>query len=92
MHRTYVVGLRSYLVLGAVCCIFFIGCSVGAFLAKQYGPILVFGFFVIMGLAFWSESDKAEAFDLMRSKLDRSDIKSYPSNLADYKIHKNVRA
>jgi hypothetical protein len=50
MPRSYVVGLRSYLILGAVCCIFFIGCSIGAFLSQQYWPILIFGFFVIMGI------------------------------------------
>ncbi|MEL1266300.1 hypothetical protein [Pseudoxanthomonas putridarboris] len=50
MHRAYAVGLRSYLILGAVCCVFFMACAVGAFLARQYWPILVFGFFVLMGV------------------------------------------
>ncbi|MCL1635494.1 hypothetical protein M2650_12765 [Luteimonas sp. SX5] len=148
MHRTYVVGLRSYLAIGAAGCVFFTGCSIGAFVAKQYWPISVFAFFAVMSLyvllsagkyvlsdthiahqnmfghfrmrwqdvrkvefgtqgsivlhggekrlvvappAYWSGSNKAEAFELLRSKLDKPDIKSYPSNLADYKIHKNVR-
>jgi hypothetical protein len=47
---------------------------------------------VVAPPAAWSGLHKSEAFDLMRSKLDTPDIRSYPSNLADYKIHKNVRA
>ncbi|KAF1721696.1 hypothetical protein [Pseudoxanthomonas wuyuanensis] len=50
MKGRYVVSLLSYRILGAVCSIFFAGCSVGAFLAQQYGPISIFGFFVLVGI------------------------------------------
>jgi len=48
-HR-YVVGVRSYVILGLICLLLFGGCSVGAFLAEQYWPILIFGTFVVAGL------------------------------------------
>jgi len=50
MPLPYRVGLRRYKVIGAVCCVFFVGCGIGAFLAKQYWPILVFMFFALMGI------------------------------------------
>ena len=46
---SYEVGLLSYKIIGWVCVIFFAGCAIGAFIAKQYGPISIFAFFVLMG-------------------------------------------
>ena len=47
---SYEVGLLSYKIIGWVCVIFFAGCAIGAFMAKQYGPISIFAFFVLMGV------------------------------------------
>ncbi|MFO0691604.1 MAG: hypothetical protein U0900_23100 [Myxococcota bacterium] len=44
------MGVLSYQIIGGVCAVFFLGCSVGAFLARQYPPIAIFGFFLLMGL------------------------------------------
>lgn len=46
----YTVKLVSYKVVGWLGIVFFTLCSVGAFLAKQYGPIAVFGFLVALGI------------------------------------------
>ena len=142
------VGLLSYKIIGWVCVVFFLGCSIGAYFARQYGPITIFMFFVLMGVymivsagsytlndesvthtnvfgsfhilwqnvrqievgtqgtlvlhgndqrfilapaTFWSGRDKPEAFALLTKKIEDLDITPYPSNVADYKIHKNVR-
>ena len=148
MTTSYRFGVLSYKIIGAVCALFFAGCAVGAFLARQYPPIAIFAFFIFMGLymitsagsfeisewfithrnlfgtfrmawaevrkiefgtqgsiilhgenkrfalapaAYWSGKQKPEAFDLLRKTIDQLGIVSYPSNTADYKIHKNVR-
>ncbi|HEX7802606.1 MAG TPA: hypothetical protein VF471_07620 [Pseudoxanthomonas sp.] len=49
MSRSYEVGTRTYKVTGAVCGLFFIGCSIGAIYAQAYGPVVVFAIFVVMG-------------------------------------------
>lgn len=49
-QHSYRVGVLSYQIIGGVCALFFLGCSVGALLAKQYPPIAVFAFFTLMGL------------------------------------------
>jgi hypothetical protein len=46
---SFEVGLLSYKIIGWSCVIFFAGCSIGAFMSKQYGPISVFAFFILMG-------------------------------------------
>jgi hypothetical protein len=43
------VGTLLYKFVGWACIVFFLGCSIGAFTAKQYGPISVFAFFVLLG-------------------------------------------
>ena len=148
MTTSYRFGVLSYKIIGAVCALFFAGCAVGAFLARQYPPIAIFAFFIFMGLymitsagsfeiserfithrnlfgtfrmawaevrkiefgtqgsiilhgenkrfalapaAYWSGKQKPEAFDLLRKTIDQLGIVIYPSNTADYKIHKNVR-
>lgn len=145
---SYRVGVLSYQIIGGVCALFFLGCSVGAYLAMQYPPIGIFGLFFLMGLymllfsgtyeldemavhhknqlghfrmqwsevmrvevgtqgslvlhgdgkrfalppaAYWSGKQKPEAFELLKRKLHSTAAPTYPSNVADYKIHKNVR-
>lgn len=46
----YEVRLTSYAVVGWLGVVFGTFCSVGAYLARQYGPILVFGLFVALGI------------------------------------------
>ena len=148
MEFSYRFGVISYKIIGAICAIFFAGCTVGAFLARQYSPIAIFMFFVLMGayliasagsfeisekfithhnlfgvfrmqwvevkkiefgrqgtiilhgenkrfvippLVFWSGKQKPEALNLLRNTIDQLGVITYPSNTADYKIHKNVR-
>ncbi len=50
METSYRFGVLSYKIIGAVCALFFAGCAVGAFLARQYPPIAIFAFFILMGL------------------------------------------
>ena len=142
------VGLLSYKVIAWVCVIFFLGCSAGAYQARQYAPSAFFWVFILMGVymlisagsfeldnegvsqrnmgghyrmlwrdvqriecgtqgtlvlhgdgkrfvlpspAVWSGSDKPRAFELLDRKIKESGIAPYPSNVADYKIHKNVK-
>jgi hypothetical protein len=142
------VGLLSYTIIACVCVIFFLGCSAGAYYARQYGPAAFFWVFILMGVymlisagafeldedgvshknmgghyrmlwrdvqridvgtqgslvlhgegkrfvlpspAVWSGPEKPEAFELLDRKLKDSGITPYPSNVADYKIHKNVK-
>ena len=148
MSRSYEVGMRTYKAIGAVCCLFFIGCSIGAIHSQEYWPVVVFAIFVVLGAyllltagsyelsdkyiehknAFgrfrmrwsdisqaefgsqgsivlhgedqrlvvapvfaWSGRDKAAAIDLLCTKLDAPKIKSFASNWADFKCHRNVR-
>ena len=145
VHR---VGVLTYKVVGAICVLLFLGCSVGAYIAKQYPPIAIFGLFVVLGVymvfcsghyevgevavyhrsllghfrmkwsdverievgnygslilhgegkrfalapvAYWSGKDKPAALDLLKRKLESLTGRVYPSNVGDYKIHKNVR-
>lgn len=68
----------------------------GAFLAKAYLPIPIFGFFLLMSslvlhgqkrrfvlppVAHWSG----------KQRLDAVATPTYPSNIGDYKIHKNAQ-
>ncbi len=148
MKKSYRFGVNSYRIIGTVCVLFFGGCSVGAFLSRQYPPIAIFAFFVLLGLymiistgnfevsdtfvthrnlfgtfrmswaevqkielgtqgaiilhgenkrfalptpAMWSGKQKPEAFGLFCRAIDQLGVVRYPSNTADYKIHKNVR-
>ena len=50
MATSYRFGVLSYKIIGTVCTLFFAGCAVGAFLARQYPPIAIFAFFIAMGL------------------------------------------
>jgi len=142
------VGLRSYEILAWVCMIFFFGCSVGAFISRQYWSAAIFWVFILMGLymlasggkfeldddgvshenltgryrmhwrdvrrieygiqgtlvlhgedqrfalappAIWSGPEKPQAFELLNRKILELGITPYPSNVADYKTHKNVK-
>jgi hypothetical protein len=147
-NRPLKVGLLSYKLIAWVDIIFFLGCSVGAYLAGQYGPSTFFWVFILMGVymlmssgmfeldedgvshknvvgqyrmlwrevqriemgtqgslvlhgegkrfvlvpaSFWSGPDKVEAFTLLDRKVKELAITPYPSNVADYKVHKNVK-
>lgn len=46
----WVIGLRGYTVAGWCCLLLFMGASVGAFLAQQYPPIVIFLAFALLGL------------------------------------------
>jgi hypothetical protein len=48
--KHYEVKLTTYTVVGWLGVVFGILCSVGAFLARQYGPIIGFGSFVVLGI------------------------------------------
>jgi hypothetical protein len=146
--RSLEVGLLSYKVIGWVCGLFFVGCSIGAYVAHQYGPIAIFLIFVLMGAymiasagsfqlnertvshknlfghyrmawnevqrievgtqgtlilhgkdkrftlappTMWSGKEKPEAFALLTRKIEELGVTPYPSNVAGYKIDKNVR-
>jgi hypothetical protein len=68
----YRVGVLTYQVVGAICALFFLACSAGAFFAKQYPPIAIFGFFVLMGmymLLFSGHYEVSEAAVYHRSPL-----------------------
>jgi hypothetical protein len=43
------VGLLTYKVIGWLCCVVFVGASVGEFLARQFGPAYCFLLFVPLG-------------------------------------------
>ena len=43
------VGLLTYKVIGWICCVVFVGASVGAFLALQFGPAYCFLLFIPLG-------------------------------------------
>jgi hypothetical protein len=45
-----VVGVMTYSVIGWICVAFFGMCAVGSTLAGQYWPVLIFMFFVALGL------------------------------------------
>src|SRR5258707_1059593 len=47
--RKLEVGLLGYKVIGWGCGLFFLGASVGAFMARQYGLIAVLVFFMLIG-------------------------------------------
>jgi len=47
--------------------------------------------FVLSAPTFWSGQQKPEAFEFFRTKMEGLGVIFYPSNVADYKIHKNVR-
>lgn len=142
------IGLLTYKIVAWVCIIFFFGCSVAAFFARQYGPAAFFWAFIALGIyilvssgyfeldengvsqnnmfgqyrmhwseirrievgtqgtlvlhgegkrfvlapvSVWSGQDKAEAFKLLTSKINELEIIPEPSNVADYKIHKNTK-
>jgi tetratricopeptide (TPR) repeat protein len=44
------VSLRSQKIIGVVCATFFLACAIGAYSSRQYGPIAIFVFFILMGL------------------------------------------
>ena len=142
------VGLLSYKIIAWVCMIFFLGCSLGAYFARQYWPSAFFWVFILLGLymlisagafefddegvshknlsghyrilwcevkriefgtqgslvlhgegkrfvlptpSVWSGPEKPQAFELLGQKIEELGITPYPSNVADYKIHKNVK-
>ncbi len=147
LHESHRVSLLSYKLIAWVCVIFFLGCSVGAYHAQQYGPSVFFWVFILMGLymlisagsfefddsgvshknltghyrmlwknvqriefgrgslvlhgenkrfvlpapAVWSGPEKLQAFELLERKVKELGLVPYPSNVADYKVHKNVR-
>ncbi|MDQ1832118.1 hypothetical protein [Massilia scottii] len=47
--------------------------------------------FALPPAAYWSGKQKPEAFDLLSKTIDSIGVIKYPSNTADYKVHKNVR-
>ena len=47
--------------------------------------------FALSPPAMWSGKQKPQAFELLKRKIEESGLVPYPSNVADYKIHKNVR-
>jgi hypothetical protein len=47
--------------------------------------------FVLSSPALWSGKHKPEAVTLLARKIQTLGLTPYPSNVADYKIHKNVR-
>jgi hypothetical protein len=61
--RSCRVGLLGYQIVGVVCAIFFIGCSIGATLAGQYGPNVVFVPFALMGVYLALSSGSFEISD-----------------------------
>lgn len=143
------VGLLSYKILAWVGMIFFLGCSLGAFLARQYGASALFWVFILVSFymllsagtfefdedgvsqrnltghyrmawrdiqrielgtqgslvlhgeskrfvlaapSVWSGPEKPQAFELLCRKFNELGVTPYPSNVADYKSHKNVKA
>ncbi|MBX3628014.1 MAG: hypothetical protein KF892_23600 [Rhizobacter sp.] len=48
--QSYRFSVLSYQIIGAVCGLFFAGCALGAFMAKQYPPIAIFAMFIAMGI------------------------------------------
>jgi len=60
---SYRVGVLSYQIIGGVCTLFFLACSVGAFMASQYPPIVIFGFFVLMGAYMLLSAGRYELTD-----------------------------
>lgn len=48
--NSYRFGVLSYKIIGVICVLFFAGCAVGAFSARQYPPIAIFAFFGLMGI------------------------------------------
>jgi hypothetical protein len=48
-HKPLKVGLRSYKIIAWVCVVFFLGCSIAAFAARQYGPSAFFWVPILMG-------------------------------------------
>jgi hypothetical protein len=148
LNRPLKVGLLSYKIIAWAGIIFFLGCSIGAYLAGQYLPSAFFWVFILMSAymlmssgmfqldengvshtnvlgqyrmlwrevqrvevgtqgslvlhgegkrfvlapaPYWSGPDKPEAFALLERKIKELAITPYPSNVADYKIHKNVK-
>ncbi|XAH22531.1 hypothetical protein AAFF27_21370 [Xylophilus sp. GW821-FHT01B05] len=63
MANTYRFGVLGYLLIGAVCGLFFIACAVGAFLAQQYPPIAIFAVFILMGLYMVASAGSFEISD-----------------------------
>jgi hypothetical protein len=47
--------------------------------------------FVLAAPSVWSGPEKPQAFELLGRKIKELGITPYPSNVADYKIHKNVK-
>lgn len=47
--------------------------------------------FVVSPPATWSGRQKPEAFGMFRRKLEELGVVFYPSNVAGYKINRNVR-
>jgi hypothetical protein len=146
---SYEVGLLTYKIVGWMCIRSFSCCSIAAFWAGQFGPIVVFAFFVAMGIyivpaageftfdpdglthrtvfgtnrmcwkevkhieigaadgtfvfhgdtkrfvlapaSAWSGSPKPSAYSFLVQKIDSLQIVPYPSKVAAYKVHKNVR-
>jgi hypothetical protein len=48
--ETYEVSLASYKIVGWLSIVFFTFCSIASFMARQYSPIVAFGFFVALGI------------------------------------------
>lgn len=63
MTGRYVVHLRGYRIIGALSVLFFGVCAVGAFMAQQYGPIAIFGFFVAKGFTIIAAAGPYELSD-----------------------------
>lgn len=47
--------------------------------------------FVLAPPSVWSGLEKPQAFELLDRKINELGLTPYPSNVADYKIHKNVK-
>jgi len=48
--NTVAIGLSAYKIIGWVAVLVFSGASIGAFAARQYGPIILFALFVALGI------------------------------------------
>lgn len=60
----------------------------------RYGTYVFHGtnkHFVLSPPGAWSGPQKSAAYELLRRKIEESRITPYPSNAAEYKMHRNVR-
>jgi hypothetical protein len=76
-ETNFVVVLRNQKVLGIVCILFFTGCGIGAFMAKQYNPIFGFIIFAMLGVYLVASSGRLEL---------NSEFISHDNSLGTYRI------